>query len=234
AACQAAVAALSLTCSWASSCLARSRSDFVSASAGPPARRPRTRASASALSIRRLGAVVGTSLGRTSAPLGRREAIKAPGWGASSPRVHRVPRVRRPGRPEGPRLPSLERRSGAGPHRLDEDVGHLGPAELDRRPLAGAQHLPDLGSGQDDPVLVPVWAGLGRAHCLTFPAVERVLEPKRGDPELAGLELVEDLLGVVRAVVAAHPGVAAPHDEVRAPVVLAGDRVPDRLLGARV
>src|ERR671917_243304 len=54
------------------------------------------------------------------------------------------------------------------------------------------------------------------------------------DPQLLGLELVEDVLGVVGAVVAANPGVVAAHDKVRAAVVLAADRVEDRLPRPRV
>jgi hypothetical protein len=56
-----------------------------------------------------------------------------------------------------------------------------------------------------------------------------VLEEHRLDVELVRLELVEDQLRIVGAVVAADAGVVAPDDEVRAAVVLAADRVPDRL-----
>ena len=56
-----------------------------------------------------------------------------------------------------------------------------------------------------------------------------MLEHHRLDPELGRVELVEDLLRVVGAVVAADARVVAADDEVRAAVVLARDRVPDRL-----
>jgi len=56
-----------------------------------------------------------------------------------------------------------------------------------------------------------------------------VLEEHRLDVELVRLELVEDQLRVVGAVVVADAGVVAADDEVRAAVVLAADRVPDRL-----
>ena len=49
-----------------------------------------------------------------------------------------------------------------------------------------------------------------------------------------GCELVEDELRVVGAVVVAHARVVAADDEVRAAVVLAADRVPDRLARPRV
>ena len=55
----------------------------------------------------------------------------------------------------------------------------------------------------------------------------------------AGLErvlrnLVENVVRVERAVVIADPGVVAPHDLVRAAVVLAEQRVQQRLAGAGV
>ena len=56
-----------------------------------------------------------------------------------------------------------------------------------------------------------------------------MLEEQRRDAEIARRELVEDLLRVVGAVVAPHARVIAADDEVRAAVVLARDRVEDRL-----
>ncbi len=56
-----------------------------------------------------------------------------------------------------------------------------------------------------------------------------MLEEHRLDVELVRLEVVEDQLCVVRAVVVANARVVAADDEVRAAVVLAADRVPDRL-----
>ena len=53
-------------------------------------------------------------------------------------------------------------------------------------------------------------------------------------PSSPGVELVEDLLRVVGAVVVADAGVVAADDEVRAAVVLAHDRVEDRLARAGV
>src|SRR5438874_7365789 len=61
-----------------------------------------------------------------------------------------------------------------------------------------------------------------------------MLEEHRLDVELVRLELVEDQLGIVGAVVVADAGVVAADDEVRAAVVLAADRVPDRLAWPRV
>src|SRR6266511_183328 len=60
-------------------------------------------------------------------------------------------------------------------------------------------------------------------------APERMLEEHWLDIELVRLELVEDQLRVVGAVVVADTCVVASDDEVRAAVVLAADRVPDRL-----
>jgi hypothetical protein len=50
----------------------------------------------------------------------------------------------------------------------------------------------------------------------------------------AEVDLVEDLLRVVGAVVVAHARVVAPDDEVRAAVVLPHDCVVDRLARAGV
>src|SRR6476620_4140737 len=113
----------------------------------------------------------------------------------------------------------------------DQHLGHLGPGELDPRNLAPAEHLAHLRPGQEDVVLLIVRTGLGRGHRAARPAEERVVEEHRLDVELVRLELVEDQVGVVGAVVAPHARVIASDDEVRAAVVLAAERVPDRLAG---
>ncbi len=79
-----------------------------------------------------------------------------------------------------------------------------------------------------------VRTGLRGRHALAAVAPEGVLEHQRGDPELARLESLEDLLRVVGPVVVADARMIPPDDEVGAPVVLPADRVPDRLLRARV
>jgi hypothetical protein len=83
-------------------------------------------------------------------------------------------------------------------------------------------------------VVAPVRARLRARHRAARLAVEGVLEEHRLDVELVRLELVEDQLRVVRAVVGADARVVAADDEVRAAVVLAADRVPDRLARPRV
>ena len=114
-------------------------------------------------------------------------------------------------------------------HAVDQHLGHLGPRELGRRHLALAQHLAHLGAAEDDVLAGVVRAGLGAGHAAAALAVERVLEEERRDAHLAGLELVEDVLRVVGAVVVADAGVVAADDEVRAAVVLAHDGVEDGL-----
>ena len=79
-----------------------------------------------------------------------------------------------------------------------------------------------------------VGAGLAGCHALALVAPERVLEEQRLDPELADVDVVEDPLRVVGAVVVAHAGVVATDDEVGAAVVAADDRVQHRLPRARV
>src|SRR5919198_1833302 len=98
-------------------------------------------------------------------------------------------------RPAGPC--TLEPSADALGHCLDQDGSHFGPGELFGRLLPCAEHLPDLGPRQDDPFLVPVGAGLRRRHLVALLAVEGMLEEQRGDPQLFGVELLEDLLGVV-------------------------------------
>src|SRR2546426_11359401 len=102
--------------------------------------------------------------------------------------------IRHSGRRPGPRLTSSVA------HRRDQDVGDLGPRELPRRPLAVAEHLPDPGARERDAVAVAMRARLRRRHPLAPIAPEGMLELERLDPELAELELVEDLLRVVGAV----------------------------------
>src|SRR5437763_13907833 len=79
-----------------------------------------------------------------------------------------------------------------------------------------------------------MWTCLRRRHLRAGLAPESVLEEHRLDVELVRLELVEDQLRVVGAVVVADTGVVAADDEVRTAVVLAADRVPDRLARPRV
>src|SRR5204863_7804396 len=86
----------------------------------------------------------------------------------------------------------------------------------------------------EDVVVAAVRAGLRRGHRAADLAPERVLEEHRLDPELVRLELIEDALRVVRAVVVADARVVTADDEVRAAEVLAADRVPDRLARAGV
>ena len=120
------------------------------------------------------------------------------------------------------------------PVRVDQHLRDLGPRELDRRHLALAEHLAHLRPRQEHAVVRPVRARLRARHRPADVAPERVLEEHRLDVELVRRELVEDELRVVRAVVVADAGVVAADDEVRAAVVLAADRVPDRLARARV
>src|SRR3954467_6344035 len=117
---------------------------------------------------------------------------------------------------------------------VDQDLSHLGAAELLRRLFAVTEHLAHLGPTQEDVVLLAVWAGLARGHSLALVAPEGVLEEEGLDAELVDVEVVEDLLRVVGPVVVADAGVVAAHDEVGAAVVPARDGVQDGLARARV
>ena len=104
------------------------------------------------------------------------------------------------------------------------------PAAARRSPSISRTFVPDRKTWSSDGVR----ARLRARHRAARLAPERVLEEHRLDVELVRLELVEDQLRVVGAVVAADAGVVAADDEVRAAVVLAADRVPDRLARAGV
>ena len=129
-------------------------------------------------------------------------------------------------------------RGGAGPlaglaaHRGDQDVGDLGTA---RTPSAGARPRgasrapwcrtarrgPPRRAGRSSATPCPR-TRLHQNECSKFSVWM---------PSSPGSNSLEDLLRVVGAVVAADTGVVAADDEVGAAVVLAADRVPDRLRG---
>src|SRR5215831_20471743 len=124
--------------------------------------------------------------------------------------------------------------AGSGAVGRDQHLGHLRPRELRRRQLARGEELPHLRPREEDVVVATMRARLRRRHLAADTAEEGVLEEHRLDVELVRRELVEDPLRVVRAVVVADARVVAADDEVRAAVVLAADRVPDRLARPRV
>src|ERR1044071_6517663 len=119
-----------------------------------------------------------------------------------------------------------------GPLRLNQNPRDLGPRELDRRKLPRAEQLAHLRARERDVLARVVRAGLRRGHRAARAAVEGVVEEERRDAQLFRPELVEDVVGVVGAVVAPHPRVVAPDDEVRAAVVLPHERVEDGLARA--
>src|SRR5436305_9146332 len=108
---------------------------------------------------------------------------------------------------------------------VDQDLSHLRAAELFRRQLSVAEHLPHLRSAQEDVVVGAMRAGLARRHPLALVAPEGMLEEERLDAELVDVELVEDQLGVVGAVVVADARVIPPDGEVGAAGVAPCDRV---------
>src|ERR671919_2721394 len=123
---------------------------------------------------------------------------------------------------------------------LYEHFDDFGPGELGGWVLAPGEHLADFRTADKHVVLFTVGAGLGRPHPLALQAEEGVFEEKWGKSDLAFLELIEDVLGVVVAVewsaarVLARTSVVAAYDEVRAAVVLAADGVEDRLTRSTV
>src|SRR5919204_1962149 len=87
--------------------------------------------------------------------------------------------------------------------RVDQDLSDLVPAELVRRLFASREHLPHLRTRQDEARLVVVRARLVRRHPLAGTAPEGVLEEQRLDPQLGDVDVIEDPLRVVGAVVVA-------------------------------
>src|SRR5215210_1799379 len=126
------------------------------------------------------------------------------------------------------------------PWPLHEHFDHFGAGELGRWVFALREHLAHLRAADKHVVFLIVGAGLGGSHALALQAEEGVFEEQGGEPDLLLVELVEDVLGFVVSVegialrVLAWSGVVAAHDEVRAAVVLAAERVEDRLAGSTV
>src|SRR5215203_2975373 len=123
---------------------------------------------------------------------------------------------------------------------LHEHFDNFRPGELGGRVLTLGEHLADLRAADKHVMATIVGAGFGGSHALALEAEEGVFEEEGGKPDLPFFELVEDVLGFVVPVegialrVLARSGVVAAHDEVRAAVVLAADRVEDRLAGPPV
>src|SRR5215207_3754635 len=117
---------------------------------------------------------------------------------------------------------------------VDKNSCDLGACELDGRELPRAEQLAHARARERDVLARVVRASLGRGHRAARAAVEGVVEEERRDAQLAVLELVEDVVRVVGAVVAADARMVAPDDEVRAAVVLPHERVEDGLARAGV
>src|SRR6266542_6903673 len=73
-----------------------------------------------------------------------------------------------------------------------------------------------------------VWTRLTRGHCGTRPAIESVVKNQWCNTQHFRFELDEDVLRVIRYVVATDSGMIATHDEVRAEVVLSNQSMKDR------
>src|SRR5947209_6682646 len=119
-------------------------------------------------------------------------------------------------------------------HCIGQDASYFGARELGRRKLAGAKHGSNLRATQADAVFDGMRAGFLRCHVPAAVAEERVLEEQWLNAELSRLELREDMLGVVGAVIVADTGMIPSHDEMRATEILADEGVKNRLPRAAV
>jgi hypothetical protein len=108
------------------------------------------------------------------------------------------------------------------PLSFHEHLDDFGTGKLGRRVLFSREHLAHLRPREEDVELRVVRAGFRGAHAPALRTEESVFEEERCDPELLGLELFEDVLGVVGTVVATNAGVIPPHYEVGATVVSLG------------
>ena len=106
---------------------------------------------------------------------------------------------------------------------------HFGTRELGRHVAAFRQHLAQFGARQQQAVLLVVRAGACRGHAAALVAPEGPVDLERLGLERILRDFVEDMVRVERAIVAADAGVVAADDQVRAAVVLAEQRVQQRL-----
>src|SRR5437016_4474204 len=78
-------------------------------------------------------------------------------------------------------------------------------------------------------LLAVMWACLRRCHCIAGTTVESMVEEHRRDAKLDRIELGENGLCIIGAIVVPHTGVIAPNNKMRATVVLAHQGMENRL-----
>src|SRR5512145_1419599 len=112
---------------------------------------------------------------------------------------------------------------------LAQDLEHLGPGKLRRHFGAFLEPLAKLRARDLELILRFVRAGASRRHAVAAVAPERDVHLERLRLERARWNLVEHAVRIERPVVLADAGMVAPHDQMRAAVVLAEKRVQQRL-----
>src|SRR5207248_1009794 len=70
-------------------------------------------------------------------------------------------------------------------------------------------------------LLAVVWAGLARCHSITDTTEEGMVEEHWRNPQLGGIEIGKDIMGIIGAIVVAYASMITSHNEMRAAVVLA-------------
>src|SRR5262249_3973903 len=106
-------------------------------------------------------------------------------------------------------------------HCRNQDFRDLRPRELRGWDLAAPQHVSHRRTRKRNASAGLMGTSLGGGHALALLAVKGMLEHERHDSDLVAPKLSEDLLRVVSAVIVADSSMIAPHDKMRAPIVLA-------------
>src|SRR5262245_40734799 len=97
---------------------------------------------------------------------------------------------------------------------LPQDSDHFWSAELGRDLLASRQHLPLARTRDGQMMLRVVAACLARCHAGAAITVERYVNFERLAQKCPLPQLIEDVLGIKRPIVAAHACVIAPDNQM--------------------
>src|SRR5882762_3422390 len=89
-------------------------------------------------------------------------------------------------------------------HSLNQYLRHLGTREFAWWDLTIAQQLADLGAAQNDMLLTIVRACLAGCHGITDTTEEGMVEEHGCNPQLGGIKIGKDRMGIIGAIVVPH------------------------------